>query len=127
REGRFRRASLHGDTDNPAREQHMIRVWHCRPHRHCVRRRVDLDIEKVTQPGVRVDGAVGQLDANVDMRVLPGFFGSAPKVVEKIALADLEGGIDRSWLTMVASFLEEGWTRLPSVTMARPMRPSMGE
>src|SRR5262249_54174651 len=49
---------------------------------------------EVTHAGMRVDGAVGQLDANVDMRVLPGVFGAAPEVVEKIALADLERDID---------------------------------
>jgi hypothetical protein len=43
---------------------------------------------------MRIDGAVGQLDANVDMCVLRGVLGAAPVVVEKIALADLEGDID---------------------------------
>src|SRR5262244_4596535 len=72
----------------------MVRVRHCRPHRHRVRRRVDLNVEEVTHAGMRVDGAVGQLDANVDLRVFPGVFGAAPEVVEKIALADLERDID---------------------------------
>src|SRR5262249_18646112 len=91
----LRRAPLDRDADNSARDQHMVRVRHCGPHRHRVRRRVDLHVEEVTHAGMRVDGAVRQLDANVDMRVLPGVFGAAPEVVEKIALADLEGDIDR--------------------------------
>src|SRR5262245_7115639 len=72
----------------------MVRGWHRRPHSYRVRRRVDLHVEEVTQAGMRVDGAVGQLDPNVDVRVLPGVFGAAPEVVEKVALADLEGDID---------------------------------
>src|SRR5262249_33341173 len=94
RQPRFRRAPLHGDADNPAGDEKAIGIRHRCPHRHGVRRRVDLHVQEVTHGGMRVDGAVGQLDANVDMRVLPGVFGAAPVVVEQIALADLEGDVD---------------------------------
>src|SRR5262249_54874600 len=94
RQRRFRRAPLHADADNPTGEENAIGIRHRRPHRHGVGRRVNLHVKEVTHAGMRVDGAVGQLDASVDMRVLPGVFGAAPVVVEQIALADLESDVD---------------------------------
>ena len=91
---RSRRAPFHRDADDPTGDQKTVRVRQLRPHRHRIRRGVDLDVEEVAEAGMRIGAAVGQLDVNGYMRVLVGRLGDPALVVENIALARLKDHVD---------------------------------
>src|SRR5437588_3343225 len=92
---RLRLTALHGNADNSAWDQEMFRVRHLRPYRHGVGRGVDLDVEEIVDAGMRIQSAIGQLDANSHLPVLVPRFEDLALVVEHVALACLKQDINR--------------------------------
>ena len=89
---------------------------------------LDLDVEEIGDAGMRIDAAVGQLDMNGHMRVLVGRRGDPALVFDDVGLARLKSDVDRiladdrrQHCRMTDS------TRLPTVKLASPIRPSIGE
>src|SRR5262249_54054676 len=93
-ERRLRCTALYGNADDPASNQDIFRIGYLRPYGHSVGIGVDLDVEEVADPGVRIRFAIWQLDVNLNVRRLVLRLSNPALVFEHIALAYLKDDVD---------------------------------
>src|SRR5580692_10138990 len=89
------RFALDDDADDAAGDQDAVRIRQLRPHHDGIGVRLDLDIEEVSQAGMRIYGAVGQLDVYGYVRVLVGRGRDPVLIFDDVGFARLERHVDR--------------------------------
>src|SRR5262249_31754172 len=70
--GCLRSAPIDNHVDDAAWDKQAFRIWQLCADQDRVRVGLDLNVEEIRAPGVRIHAAVGQLDVNSHMRVLVG-------------------------------------------------------
>ena len=74
-----------------------------------------------------IDGPVRQFDMNGQVLIYAAQLGEPVPVRDDVALACRKRHVDRILADNRGDFPDDGWTRFPTVNIANPTRPSIGE
>src|SRR6516225_3479231 len=93
--GCLRSAPIDNHVDDAAWDKQAFRIWQLCADQDGVRVGLDLNVEEISAPGMRIHAAVGQLDVNSHMRVLVGRGSDSVLIFDYVGLAGLKCNIDR--------------------------------
>src|SRR5262249_30244802 len=81
-------------SNDTTRNQYSLRIRQLRPNYYSVGIALYLNVEQVAETGVRIGGAIGQIDMNGHMRALVARCGDPMLVRDDVGLARLKRDID---------------------------------